>query len=113
MAPLRKLIESLRVRGDIGVVDETHAWRLVVTKGRYLFCEISVPYEVLEWHACVKDRREGREVWSDWMDYTGYDQRPREILEAEMAGHILAFVDRVSISEPLVLPLRIYEEKIS
>jgi hypothetical protein len=49
-----------------------------------------------------------KEVWSDWMDYSGYDDRPREELEVEMAGDILAFIDRASASEQL--PLKIYED---
>lgn len=68
-----------------------------------------MPHDVLEWYACVKHRREKKEMWADWMDYEGYDKRPKAELEAEMAEDILAFVDRASSKEPL-LPLRIYEE---
>jgi hypothetical protein len=63
----------------------------------------------LEWFACVKRRGQDKEEWSDWMDYRGYDDTPKEELEADMADHIAAFVDRVSTRE-LRLPLRIYEE---
>lgn len=109
MARIRQLIESLRARGDVGVADEPQSWRIVITKGGYLFCEVTVPYDVLEWHACVKDRREKKEVWADWMDYEGYDERPKDALEEEMAVDLLAFVDRVSFQE-IVLPLNIYEK---
>jgi hypothetical protein len=109
MTRIRQLIEQLRKRSDVGVADDAHSWRVCITKGRDLFCEITIPHDVLEWHACVKHRREQREVWSDWMDYSGYDDRPREKLELEMAGDILAFIDRASTREPL-LPLKIYEE---
>ena len=44
------------------------------------------------------------------MDYSGYDKRPKDVLESEMAKHILAFVNRVS-GMALVLPLKIYEEE--
>jgi hypothetical protein len=44
------------------------------------------------------------------MDYSGYDERINEELEAEMADDILTFVDRVSVSEPL-LPLQIYKRR--
>jgi hypothetical protein len=110
MSPIRQLIEVLRGRSDVGIVEEKQSWLIMITKGRDLICEITVPHNVLEWHACVKHRREKKEVWSDWMDYAGYDDSPKAKLEAEMADDILAFVDRVSISEPL-LPLRIYEER--
>ena len=44
------------------------------------------------------------------MDYTGYDDTRKEKLEVEMAHDILAFVNRVSGSE-LVLLLKMCEEK--
>ena len=110
MSRIRQLIEELRKRSDVGVVEQQHSWLVTITKGRNLFCELTIPHDVLEWFACVKDRRNEREVWSDWMDYSGYDNSPTDKLTAEMAAHILAFVDRVSASE-LVLPLRIYEER--
>jgi hypothetical protein len=108
MTRICQLIEELRKRSDVGVADEPQSWRICITKGRDLFCEVIVPHDVLEWHASVKHRREKKEVWSDWMDYSGYDDSPREKLEAEMAGDVLAFINRVSVKEPL-LPLQIYE----
>jgi hypothetical protein len=109
MTRIRQLIDSMRKRSDVGVADENQSWRIVITKGPDLFCEVTVPHDVLEWHACVKHRSEKREMWSDWMDYEGYDKRQKAELEAEMAGHILSFVNRVSARE-LILPLSIYEK---
>jgi hypothetical protein len=110
MTSIRQLIQELRVRSDIGVVDEASSWRLAITKGRDLVCEVIVPHDVLEWHASVKHRREKKDVWSDWMDYSGYNDNPREKLETEMARDILAFINRVSITKQL-LPLKIYERQ--
>ena len=110
MSSIRQLIESLRQRGDVGVSEQAQSWLVVITKGRELFCEITVPHDVLEWFACVKHRHDKGEVWSDWMDYSGYDDSPKETLEAKMAEDILAFVNRVSTSE-LVLPMQIYEDR--
>src|SRR5437868_948894 len=109
MTRIRQLIEELRKRADVGVADEAQSWRTIITKGRDLICQVTVPHDVLEWYASVKHRRDKKEVWSDWMDYSGYDDRPREKLESEMAGDILAFIDRVSTAEQL-LPLKIYED---
>ena len=110
MSRIRQLIESLRRRSDVGVVEQEQSWLVVITKGKDLFCEVNIPRDVLEWFASVKQRQDKREVWSDWMDYKGYDDRSKEELEAEMADDILAFIDRVSVSK-LVLPLKIYEDK--
>jgi hypothetical protein len=110
MSRIHQLIGSLRKRGDLGIVEQEQSWLVVITKGRDLFCEVTIPHDVLEWSASVKQRQDKREVWSDWMDYTGYDDRPKEQLEAEMTDDILAFIDRVSVSE-LLLPLSIYKER--
>jgi hypothetical protein len=109
MSPILILIESLRTRSDVGIVDQKNSWLITINKGRDFVCEIIVPHDVLEWYATVKHRSEKKEMWSDWMDYSGYDDSPREKLEGDMAEDITAFVDRVSRSE-LCLPLEIYKE---
>ena len=109
MNSIQQLIQELRNRPDVGVVDEAQSWRISISKGRDCLCQVTVPHSVLEWHAAVWHKREKKDVWSDWMDYSGYDERPRESLEVEMAADILAFVNRVSIKEPL-LPLKIHED---
>ena len=108
MSHISHLIEQLRTRSDVGVVDQPQSWLVIITKGRDLICEVTVPHDVLEWFASVKHRRDKTELWSDWMDYSGYDDRTRDQLEAEMAGDVLAFIDRASIKVPL-LPIKIYE----
>lgn len=111
MSRIRQLIEVLRKRSDISIVDQQQSWLVVIPKGPDFVCEVTVPHEVLEWFASVKKRPDMQEAWSDWMDYTGYDDSPMEKLEAEMTNDIVAFIDRVSASE-LMFPLTIWEEKI-
>jgi hypothetical protein len=108
MTRIGQLIEQLRTRSNVGVVDQPQSWLVIITKGLDLICEITVPHDVLEWFASVKHRPDRTELWSDWMDYSGYDDKPREKLETEMASDILAFIDRVSTTEPLS-SLKIYE----
>jgi hypothetical protein len=110
MSHVRQMIELLQKRADLSVVDHEQSWSVVITKGRDFLCEVTVPHQVLEWFACVKRQQDNKEVWSDWMDYSGHDDSPQEKLETQMADDILAFIDRVSVSE-LVLPLRIYEAR--
>ena len=109
MSRIQQMIQELRTRSDLGIANETHSWRIVITKGRDLCCEVIVPHEILEWHATIRNRHDEKEIWSDWMDYSGYENRPLETLEVEMANDILAFVNRVSIKEPL-LPVKIHED---
>jgi hypothetical protein len=99
----------LRARPDVGIADEQHAWRACISRGNILI-EVTIPHGVLEWFAKATNRKENREVWSDWMDYEGYDARPKSKLEEEMASDIIAFIDRASMA-PLSFPLSIYEER--
>lgn len=108
MSPIHELTAKLRGRRDLHLIEEMHSWLITIPKGG-LICEVTVPFDVLEWHACVKHRREDKEIWSDWMDYSGYDDRPRTQLESEMADDILAFLNRVSAAESL--PIRIHEPR--
>jgi hypothetical protein len=109
MSAIHRLIESLRLRSDLGIIDEKDSWLINISKGKDFACEVTIPRDVLEWHASVKHRQENKEVWSDWMDYSGYNDDTKEKLEADMARDIAAFVNRVSINE-LRLPLQIFEK---
>jgi hypothetical protein len=112
MSAIPNLIEALCTRPDLSVVASEVSWLISISKGDDYVCEVVVPRAVLEWFASVKHRGEKKPVWEDWMDYEGYDDRPREQLESEMAADILAFVNRTSFNE-LRLPLSIYERQVS
>jgi hypothetical protein len=88
MSRIFQLIQSLRLRGDVEVLDKEQCWLVVISKGPDMFCEVTIPREVLEWIAGVKRRQDMREIWSDWMDNTGYDDSPMDKLEAEMADAV-------------------------
>lgn len=104
-ASLSQLVEILKKRPDVGVVDEEHSWRIHVSKGPFLVT-VTVPHDVFEWFVHAKDRKSGQEVWSDWIDYEGYDNTSKIELESEMAGDVYKFVDQVS-KRPLTFPVLI------
>jgi hypothetical protein len=97
------LIDQLRHRSGVSVEEDASAWLVHIPKGAER-CEITIPKDVFEWFASVKDV-EGKEVWSDWMDY--YDASP-EVLERQMKEDISSFIERVLRSD-LKLPLCIWE----
>ena len=109
MSRIPTLIENLRSRNDLVVEDQQHAWLIRIPKDKQFICEITIPHKVLEWFASVKHSDEKKAVWSDWMDYTGYDDSPEDKLEADMAGDISSFIQRMTAVE-ISLPLRIYEQ---
>lgn len=51
---------------------------------------LTVPRDVLEWFVNVADAV--GEVTSDWCDYEGYDDTPRELLHEEMATDVEQFL---------------------
>lgn len=110
MDAIHAMIERMRARPDIHVVNQEQSWKLLITKGRTYLCEITIPHAMLEWHASVQDRTRHKEVWNDWMDYEGYDDTPKSDLNQSMAEDVERFVDRVS-KKALNLPLNIYEPK--
>lgn len=59
--------------------------------------EVSVPYEVLEWFVSV--RKDGQEVWSNWVDYYAVDGETEIELADEMQREIDAFVSIPKIAE--------------
>jgi len=110
MNAIHNLISEIKQWPDIFVLEQNESWLLTIPKGEEYTCEITVPFEVLEWFASVKEKKEKKEVWSDWMDYEGYDRTPKTELEKMMAEHIFDFADRTS-KEPIKLPLEIYQPK--
>ena len=110
MRQIYALIDALRSRSDLGVINQAGSYLILITKGPDLLCEVTVPFDALEWFVCVKSRRDQKEVWSDWMDYAGYGDQPVELLEADMAADILDFVNRASIAQA-PFPSSIYGQR--
>jgi len=90
---MRELIDQLRRWPDLMVREQEHSWLVEIVRENWI-CEVVVPRTALEWFATVKRRIGGKDLWSDWMDYRGYDRRTDDELATEMAGHIEAFVLR-------------------
>lgn len=105
MSRVEQLMQSLRDRNELRVQEQSDAWVVTIPKGAAGDCRVTVPYRAYEWFADVT--RNGKQIWSDWMDHYGASGGE---LDAEMAEDIAAFIERV-ISSELRLPLQIYEEK--
>ena len=52
-ASISEMIEVLRRRPDVGIVDQDQSWVVFITKGHDLFCEVTIPHDALEWFASV------------------------------------------------------------
>jgi hypothetical protein len=46
-----------------------------------------------DWDARVLDPADGRELWNEWMDYRGYDDRPEVELIEEKQQDIASFIE--------------------
>ena len=49
--------------------------------------------QVLEWYLIIKDGRTNKELWSDWMDYTGYGETDMGKLAADMTTDLQFVLD--------------------
>jgi hypothetical protein len=69
--------------------------------------EVLVPKGVVEWFVTARDV-EGVEVWSDWVDYTGYEPSPSmPVLVERMCKDLEAFLgDLVAATDLRVVPRR-------
>ena len=110
MEKIIQLIESLRERSDSVVDNCVHSWRIGIKLREDQICEVIVPHNVLEWYASVRILTEKKEIWSDWMDYEGYDDRPKEALAEDMARDINNFMDRVKSENYRFPPIIFVEE---
>ena len=104
MSHVHQLIDTFRSRTDLTVTDQEDAWLILIPKGFRDICRVTVPRERFAWFAEV--RRDGEEVWKDWMEHYG---SPPPELDADMAECIASFVERIT-SRELILPLEIYAE---
>lgn len=103
---VRKLIVRLSSRDDLIVEERKDAWLIRIPKGDSV-CEVTIPIDwCFEWFACVKQQENKDDLWSDSMQHYG---SPNDVLDAEMARDIEAFIERVTQSD-IILPLSIYEE---
>lgn len=108
MTSVPEFIESLRIQSGISITDQPESWLVHVSRGAHLI-EVTVPKRVLEWFASMRSRDSAHPIWSDWMDYEAYDNRPRRDLEMEMIRDIANFIDRALETEDIE-SLQIYQE---
>jgi hypothetical protein len=96
-----------RLRGLDGVVVEegNPAWTLRVVKSEAVRIDIVVPKGVVEWFVTAYDA-EGNAIWSDWMDYLGYEPSSTDrALVEDMCKDLDAFMaDLVAATEFRVTP---------
>ena len=87
--------ELLALPGVQEAPEEGASWRLLVSTGN-AEVEVIIPFSTLEWYATARTQ-EGRVLWSDWMDYQGYDRtHSLDRLERDMCGDIKWFVETLT-----------------
>lgn len=106
---VRDLILQLKRTPGVTVEDQADCWRLSISKPADLIFEVIVPHDVLEWFVTV--RREGAELWSDWMDYYAIDAHPSKDLDSAMANDIEYFVKTLASRTVRVVESRSFLSK--
>ena len=79
--------------------DLRNCWEIELQPISGIALELTIPHDVLEWFVNARDASRGTEIWSDWMDYSGYVPKKlenREALLQDMARDIEIFVARAA-----------------
>ncbi len=90
---IRDLILRLKRSPALTVEDQAGCWKVSISKQSDLVVEVTVPHDVLEWFVTV--RRDGTELWSDWMDYYAIDEHSKD-LHLARATDVEQFVQKIS-----------------
>jgi len=90
---VEEIVKSLGARFSVLVQAAGAGWKLQLPGRGEFLCDVAVGPRALEWYATLQDRTERREVWSDWMDYRGYDKTPEEELLAAKARDLAWFLE--------------------
>jgi hypothetical protein len=66
------------------------AWVVQVPKPDFIV-KVTIPFDVLEWFVAVT--QDGRQVWSDWMDYYSTANETKADMRKEMESDVRVFID--------------------
>ena len=93
---LADLMDKIRPLPGVLVDEGGSAWTLRCSKAGGVQFEVVVPKDVLEWFVTARNPQ-GAKIWSDWMDYAGYERSENlEALAGELRKDVEWFVGMTS-----------------
>lgn len=105
---MQDFITRLRQKLTVEVIDRDQSWEIRTQKADGLLFEIVVPHGVLEWFVTARTVKDGREVWSDWIDYYSLAAETQQELRSEMEKDVERFIDRLLASKVRVVEAKTF-----
>ena len=68
-------------------------WDLRLPAHNNLVCNLYIAPGAYDWYATVVDQADGQELWTDWMDYIGYDDSSEAALIELKQQHLASFIE--------------------
>lgn len=75
MLTLEENLTTLATSRGLELFQQGDGWSISLPARSAYVCELNIGPEVLDWYATLRREGEGHDVWTDWVDYTGYDRR--------------------------------------
>ncbi|NIS81965.1 MAG: hypothetical protein GTO14_17550 [Anaerolineales bacterium] len=69
-----------------------YGWRIDLPPRGEFICQLAIGSKATDWYANVLDRYDRHKVWTDWMDYYGYDKKSEDQLVDDKQRDIAWFV---------------------
>ena len=88
---MQELFQELLKDPEIFTIDGSVNLFLLPEKEGYS-CELSIGPDALEWYTTIKNKHSGQVVYSNWVDYLGYDDTPENQLIEQKVSDIKTFV---------------------
>ena len=89
---MKEALAHLAAVYGLTVIPQGQGWDIPLPVRDNCMCELHIGPGACDWSASVVDPADGRELWSDWMDYLGYDKRPEVQLIEEKQQDLGSFV---------------------
>ena len=85
-------LTRIAIRHGLQLTPQGVGWQLELPLRGNLRGRLTIGPDARDWYLTLSDAFDGREVWSDWMDYLGYDDRSEEQLINDKGQDLAWFV---------------------
>ncbi len=91
---MEEFLEQFAATHNLYIHQTLTYWLIELPRRGDFVCRIDIVPDVLEWYATVDNKVVGKEAWTDWEDYTGYnDGKTRDELGEDMQCDLSTFME--------------------
>ena len=89
---LEEFLKRLVKQHNLTMNSRGNGWEITLPPRGEFICHLDIGPQALDVYATVLDRNDKHEIWMDWMDYTGYDDKAEDQLLDDKQRDIASFV---------------------